>query len=1691
MTIGRSANLLLFAAQPAAWIKELGMSFQSLKRRSDRRPTTGVSNMLRANRIVVSAVLLALSATISMAQDGDVSSCCPPVDLVFMMDTSGSMDNEAEALCLRFQEVLDSLAAQAIAVNPTLLGITADGDDDSDFPCLTDNVRDLLGAEVPGSSSCGSFLGEEDSSEADEEWGPGTAIVADRFPWTPGAVRLIVPISDEGPCAGDDCFDPGSDRDAITNAIAIASANGVIVSPITGAGSSACVITLAQALAAGTGGTAFESTDPNADLPGGIRDIVLQACELFSDCNDNCIIRWNRQSGDFNVETNWDPEQVPSFDQATQRGDTAVFPSTGLPYIVTGQGIQVGAMRFLEQSEVSLVGQVELKTEFPACPQLLIERTGALSLSNVGTELRASEDVEVDGLLLVRDQAQLFSNTAQVGGQVSVSGALSRWETQALTIGADAAGEVLVDDLATLRSEGPIVLGGLEQGTLKIESGGLVAAPVIRVEQDTGSALIEVRNDSPGGPSQLNADSIVLLGSNSASMVIEDGGQVSVQEAFLGKTNKVTISGEGIAGTRSTLSVTQGSLEVVGAKVEVNDGALLETKGPTVLANSGVNAAQIRVNNTALGLPPFGTAERSGAAWKAEGPVSIHGAAGEPSELLVEDGGVVRMGLGAPLAVGDDFGDGRVIVSGAGSLLVSFTDLFVGGTRGRGTLTLSDGAVVAIHRGVIGGGTAGEDPQIGRGDVRVEGGLSPAKLQVLTDLEVGTGEANGSLFLFTNLPFALGGPTVEVLGELKVGLKGIVLGNGTLRAPNRNVLNGGFIEPGLSPGMIVIEGGYEQLPEGVLVMEAAGLAPEQRDLLKITGSANLSGTLEVHFLDGFLPKRGDAFDFIQADGGITGQFAQVVFPDVAPGFEADVRITPEGKLILTALNDAGGAGQDGDDAPEGQFNSECCGGGLPALLPLMLLGWTRKKRVTRRISVLCVVSIAMTLGTAASAAVAAVPMRTVALSGRPAPGTGAGISFSGFELPAIDASGQAAFGASLTGLFVPAFSDSGIWSEGAGALTLVAREGGAAPGTPNGVRFSEFDFDSLVFNGAGQTAFAASLAGSGVDDSNDGGIWSEGGGALARVAREGSAVPGALAGVTYLDLGFDSLVFNDAGQTAFAALIFRSDLGLDRRCIFSEGSGDLKAIACEGNPAPGTEFGVSFSNFGSPMLNGAGGTAFSAFLTGPGVNASNNTGIWIESPPEESTGLTLIAREGGPAPGTAEEVRFSSITSPVLNDAGQTAFRAFLTGAGVNDTNDRGIWSQGPGVLTLIAREGTPAPGTAADFLSLGAPVLNGAGQTAFRATLFGTDQPDTNSGIWSEGRGALTLLAFGANPAPGTPAGVQFLDFDPPVLNGAGRTAFFASLRGSAVTAGINDKAIFAEVGEDGALVLVARTGETLEVAPGDVRQISNLGFIGGGGLEDGRQAAFNDAGQLAFRAEFIDGSEGIFITLDPDLDDDGVNNAIDNCPNDGNADQADADADGTGDACDECADDPAKIRAGVCGCGAPDLDADGDGITDCIDVCPNDAGDDFDFDGVCNGDDNCLNVANAGQEDADGDGVGDACDDSPTGDEPPLGQDIDGAEPPAGQDGGGDDAPEGQINSECCGGGLPVLFPLMLLGWRRARSSINSDLIESGTQKQGQVIGMARADITPERADPASAHCQRRSAPETGENVLLKSGP
>ncbi len=90
---------------------------------------------------------------------------------------------------------------------------------------------------------------------------------------------------------------------------------------------------------------------------------------------------------------------------------------------------------------------------------------------------------------------------------------------------------------------------------------------------------------------------------------------------------------------------------------------------------------------------------------------------------------------------------------------------------------------------------------------------------------------------------------------------GSLSGTGTISG---NLTNAGLVSPGSSPGRLAVTGSYLQSATGILSIEIGGLTPgSQYDQLAVGGNANLDGTLQVTFIDGFVPAVANRFSILE------------------------------------------------------------------------------------------------------------------------------------------------------------------------------------------------------------------------------------------------------------------------------------------------------------------------------------------------------------------------------------------------------------------------------------------------------------------------------------------------------------------------------------------------------------------------------------------------------------------------------------------------------------------------------------------------------------------------------------------------------------------------------------------------------------------------------------------------------------
>ncbi|MGB5057893.1 MAG: hypothetical protein WBO48_04340, partial [Candidatus Promineifilaceae bacterium] len=95
---------------------------------------------------------------------------------------------------------------------------------------------------------------------------------------------------------------------------------------------------------------------------------------------------------------------------------------------------------------------------------------------------------------------------------------------------------------------------------------------------------------------------------------------------------------------------------------------------------------------------------------------------------------------------------------------------------------------------------------------------------------------------------------------------------------------------------ITIQGSYTQTVSGMLTMEL-GIAVQ--DFLTVTGTAALTGTLEINLLEGYTPASPDSFQIL-AYTNHTGEFGTLRLPTLSRGLGWDVVYEPNGVYAQVA-----------------------------------------------------------------------------------------------------------------------------------------------------------------------------------------------------------------------------------------------------------------------------------------------------------------------------------------------------------------------------------------------------------------------------------------------------------------------------------------------------------------------------------------------------------------------------------------------------------------------------------------------------------------------------------------------------------------------------------------------------------------------------------------------------------------------
>jgi hypothetical protein len=497
-------------------------------------------------------------------------------------------------------------------------------------------------------------------------------------------------------------------------------------------------------------------------------------------------------------------------------------------------------------------------------------------------------------------------------------------------------------------------------------------------------------------------------------------------------------------------------------------------------------------------------------------------------------------------------------------------------------------------------------------------------------------------------------------------------------------------------------------------------------------------------------------------------------------------------------------------------------------------------------------------------------LRTVALTGQPAPGLPPGSFFEQvytdgpdyYSEPQIDNQGRVAFTATFPSLWEDHVY--GYWSEGSGSLEILAGSGtppSGAPATAND--FIMFAYP--VLDRTGKSYFWSMSQGPGLNPANNIGVWAGKAGSLSVVLKGNSPAPGLPPGVLFrYGTSAPVTAVSENGSIAFFGYLQGAGVNTaNSEALWVGMPNSLQLLARSGDQAPGINPGYVFATFDADIrINSTGESVFLAAMHDP----VNNPAVWKQGIWINRSGSTLpVAVTGEQAPGTTVGTKLDGFGfNAVINNAGRVAFAGQLSGPGTTPVTNEAIWHEKTNGLELLARTGSAAPGTAAgtvfSHLMYHGLAFDASGNAIFRAELAGSGVNSMNNfGVWRVVNDSLTLVLREGDQAPELLPGISFSYAPFPSLNINGQMAFISGLRGSSVNFS-NDQGIWAsDLG--GQLRLIVREGELLEVAPGDFRTISELSMLTSLGYSESYRA-FNSKGQLTFGAKFTDGTSGVFVS-------------------------------------------------------------------------------------------------------------------------------------------------------------------------------------------------------------------------------------
>ncbi|GAB4544047.1 MAG: hypothetical protein Tsb0013_00820 [Phycisphaerales bacterium] len=347
------------------------------------------------------------------------------------------------------------------------------------------------------------------------------------------------------------------------------------------------------------------------------------------------------------------------------------------------------------------------------------------------------------------------------------------------------------------------------------------------------------------------------------------------------------------------------------------------------------------------------------------------------------------------------------------------------------------------------------------------------------------------------------------------------------------------------------------------------------------------------------------------------------------------------------------------------------------------------------------------------------------------------------------------------------------------------------------------------------------------------GIWREfSPGDLRLLYRSGQALPGLLTDEFGSEPGRPSL--SGSGHTAFFAEVDSVRIFVfDNQIIWANApeAGTLRIVVREGDEAPGTPSGVEFGHATlqdvidrSPLIDDLGRVSFTALLRGPGVNATNDVGLWAE----RGSAPALLIRNGDPVPGAAGASRTVRLRFPEDRHVVSADGQVLLNARDDLDGRTLLLWDEST-TPTVVAQSGTTinTGDRSLDLLSVERGALSPDGSRV----AFGAQFVDAARGVEAGGLfvrdsdGTYSLIFEQGQTLSDPPITFDALP-DAVLFNRDGDAAFRTRVR----IAGVALQSIWTV--RDGALALEATEPTTFPLRRPQIAGVQLHGFDGLGRL-------------------------------------------------------------------------------------------------------------------------------------------------------------------------------------------------------------------------------------------------------------------